>query len=54
MVEGHTNIIILDPVKDRMHDTLVKIIKKHVAPGSKIYSDSFRSYDKLNGEGPAL
>ncbi|XP_005113250.1 uncharacterized protein LOC101852594 [Aplysia californica] len=41
----------LVPVQDRTQDTLVSLIKKHVAPGTIIYSDCFKSYECLEREG---
>jgi hypothetical protein len=34
-------------VDNRNTDTIRKIIKKHIKPGSKIYSDSWKGYQKL-------
>ena len=48
MVERSTNKIILYPVADRSSQTLLSIIKKHVVPGSRIYSDGWRGYSTLH------
>ena len=51
MVERQTNRMIIYPVEDRTRATLIPIIKKHVAPGTKIYSDAWGAYNTLNDEG---
>ena len=51
MVDGATNKHIIYPVDDRSENTLLKIIKKHVDPGSVIYSDGWPAYIKLNDHG---
>ncbi len=48
MVERATNRIILYPVDTRDAATLIPLIRKHVAPGSEIYSDGWSSYCNLN------
>ena len=35
-------------VDNRNTDTIRKIIKKHIKSGSKIYSDSWKGYQKLD------
>ena len=35
------------PVEDRKAKTLVDLIKRHIAPGSIIYSDCWKAYDQL-------
>lgn len=51
IIERSSNRIILYPVDKRDRDTLVPIIKKHVKPGSTIYSDGWAAYSTLNAEG---
>ena len=51
MVDRATNKHIIYPVGDRSENTLLKIIKKHVDPGSVIYSDGWPAYIKLNDHG---
>jgi len=51
MVERSSNTIIMYPVNDRSRSTLLPIIKRHVAPGSTIYSDGWSAYCDLNNEG---
>jgi transposase-like protein len=51
LVEGDTKRIILYPVQDRNATTLLPLIKKHVAPGSRIFSDGWQAYKTLNDEG---
>jgi transposase len=51
LVERDTNRIILYPVQDRKATTLLPLIKKHVAPGSRIFSDGWQAYQTLNDEG---
>lgn len=51
MVERASNKLILYPVDDRSAQTLIPIIQKHVRPGSRIYSDSWAAYFKLNEVG---
>ena len=38
-------------VEKRDAETLVPIIKKHILPGTTIYSDSWQAYDTLSDEG---
>ena len=42
---------LLYPVESRKRDTLLKIIKRHVEPGSTIYTDRRSSYRNLNENG---
>ena len=51
MVERQSNTVILYPVGDRTKDTLIPLIKRHVAPGSTIYSDGWSAYCDLNSIG---
>ena len=38
-------------VQDRSANTLLKLIKDNIEPGTTIYSDSWRSYHSLNEQG---
>ncbi|OQS54049.1 hypothetical protein EHP00_1629 [Ecytonucleospora hepatopenaei] len=40
-------LIVLIPVENRNNETLITIIRRHVAPGSVIYSDQWRGYNSL-------
>lgn len=51
MVERSTNTIIMYPVCDRKEETLLTVIKRHIKPGSRIYSDGWASYCHLNDHG---
>ena len=51
MVERATNTMIMYSVNDRSRTTLLHIIKRHVVPGSTIYSDGWSAYCDLNSEG---
>ena len=51
IISRATNSIILYPVDNRDADTLIPIIKRHVAPGSRIFSDCWAAYRGLNSEG---
>jgi len=51
MDERASNTLIMYPVNDRSRSTLLPIIKRHVAPGSTIYSDEWSAYCDLNSEG---
>ena len=51
MVERSSNTMIMYPVNDRSRSTLLPIIKRHVEPGSTIYSDGWSAYCDLNSEG---
>ena len=39
------------PVLDRSSETLVGLIKRYVSPGTTIYSDCWKAYDRLGCEG---
>jgi len=39
------------PDHRRTADVLIPLIKKHVAPGTEIHTDSFKSYDRLDEHG---
>jgi len=43
--------MIMYPVNDRSRSTLLPFIKRHVEPGSTIYSDGWSAYCDLNSEG---
>lgn len=51
LVERTSNRMILYPVERRDAKTLTKIIQRHVAPGSTIYTDSWSGYNSLNNLG---
>ena len=51
IVERSSNKIILYPVDNRKSETLIPLIQRHVFPGSRIYSDSWAAYMKLNEVG---
>ena len=51
LCEIHTNKLILIPVDDRSKQTLTKLIKTFVRPGSKILSDCWAGYWSLQEEG---
>ena len=51
IVECDTNRLILYPVENRKRETLIPIIKRHVAPNTQIFSDGFSAYGNLNQEG---
>eukprot|EP00057_Strongylocentrotus_purpuratus_P022140 XP_011676614.1 PREDICTED: uncharacterized protein LOC105444288 [Strongylocentrotus purpuratus] len=51
LVERATNKLVLYPVDDRTEKTLLSIIKRHVVPGSTIYSDGWSGYSRLNANG---
>ena len=44
-------MVILYPVGDRTKQTLIPLIKQHVAPGSTVYSGGWRVYCDLNSIG---
>ena len=52
MVERETNTLLIYPVSDRSEDTLLRIIQRHVEPGSTIYSDGWSAYCGLNDLSP--
>lgn len=51
IIHRESNKLILYPVNQRNADTLIPIIQRHVAPGSRIYSDSWAAYLQLNEVG---
>ena len=48
MMERATGKSILYPVKDRTSETLIPLIQKHCEIGSRIFSDGWESYNRLN------
>ena len=48
VVERSSNRLLLFPVDQRDAETLIPIIRKHVRPGSRIFSDSWGAYGELN------
>ena len=42
-----TGDVFILPVPNRKATTLLPLIEKHIAPGSKIMSDCFSAYDKI-------
>ena len=48
MVQRSSNKIIMYPVDKKDAQTLIPLIEKHVAPGSRIFSDSWAAYLHLN------
>ena len=51
LVERASNRIILYPVENRKRETLLRVIQRHVAPGSTIFSDGWAAYTDLNDMG---
>ena len=51
IISRATNSLILYPVDRRDEETLLPLIKKHVAPGARIFSDSWPAYRNLNDKG---
>jgi IS1 family transposase len=51
MVEEESNLCVFWAVKDRTKDTLLELIKSHIAQGAIIKSDEWRSYASLGEEG---
>ena len=51
IISRATNSLILYPVDRRDEETLLPLIKKHVALGARIFSDSWPAYRDLNDEG---
>ncbi|MEW8548562.1 MAG: IS1595 family transposase [Candidatus Thiodiazotropha sp.] len=51
IIERKSNLIILYPVDNRNANTLIPLIQKHVSPGTRIYSDNWAAYLKLNDLG---
>ena len=39
--------VVVEPVPNVSAETLTKIVKEHVRPGSRTYTDQFRSYNSL-------
>ena len=50
-IERESKRCFLVSVEDRSAATLVPIIKQYILPGTKIMSDCWKSYDKLEEEG---
>ena len=48
LIERATNNIILYPVENRKEQTLIKIIQRHVEPGTQIFTDGWVGYRNLN------
>ena len=51
IVERRSNTLVMYPVDSRDADTLISLIKKHVEPGTRIFSDNWAAYFKLNDLG---
>ena len=52
IVERRSNMLFLYPIDNRNAETLIiPIIQKHVPPGTRIYSDNWAAYFRLNGIG---
>ena len=49
IVERRSNMLILYPIDNRNAETLIPIIQKYVQPGTRIYSDNWAAYFRLNG-----
>ncbi|XP_032685602.1 uncharacterized protein LOC116850894 [Odontomachus brunneus] len=49
-IERETKKFFIISVKNRKSETLIPIIRRHIAPGSIIYSDSWRIYNALRYE----
>ncbi|EFN82992.1 Uncharacterized transposase-like protein HI1328.1, partial [Harpegnathos saltator] len=47
-VERHTKKMFVVPVVSRKAEILLPLIKKYIAPGSTIYSDCWKAYDKID------
>lgn len=50
-VERDTGRVFMVPVEKRDKDTLLRIIKKWILPGSIVISDCWKAYDCLESEG---
>lgn len=48
LIERTTNKLVIYPIDNRSANTLIPLIQKHVKPGSRIYSDSWATYQTLN------
>ena len=51
IVERNSNMLVLYPVDNRNAETLIPLIQKHVQPGTRIFSDNWAAYFKLNDMG---
>jgi hypothetical protein len=51
MIEEETRLCVFWTVNDRKKDTLLSIIREHIAEGSTIKSDEWAAYSSLNDEG---
>ena len=51
LIERRSGRMILYPVENRDEKTLLKIITRHVAPGSEIYTDGWGAYANIAGTG---
>ena len=47
LIERSTNNCVMVPVNDRSERTLIPIINNHVLPGTRIITDSWRSYNAV-------
>jgi len=43
-IEGSSKSFFIVPVENRIAQTLMRIIQKHIAPGNIIYNDSWKEY----------
>ena len=48
IIERKSNLLVMYPVNNRNADTLIPLIEKHVEPGTRIFSDNWAAYFKLN------
>ena len=48
IIERKSNLLVMYPVNNRNTDTLIPLIEKHVEPGTRIFSDNWAAYFKLN------
>ena len=51
LVERGSGRMILYPVENRDEATILKIVRRHVLPGSRIFTDGWGSYRKVNDLG---
>ena len=51
MTERTSKRVIMYPVDKRNEETLMPIIERHVAVGSKIFTDGWAAYKSLNERG---
>ena len=51
LIERDTNKIILYPVENRTSETLSRIIRRHVEPRSRVFTDGWRGYGFLTDAG---